>query len=133
MILIRERGIVKPQNLNKVTSEELAALFAKICIAQSENMDEVAQAPKYNKLYDEMVQVLDELRARPGDQRRLLSEFYDHMNAQVRLMSAIFTLAIFPDQARAVLQAISDRNEYPQAANARGILWGMDDGTYVPD
>jgi predicted transcriptional regulator len=36
------------------------------------------------------------------------------------------------DAARQALQIISDREEYPQAADARGMIRAVDDGTFVP-
>jgi hypothetical protein len=37
-----------------------------------------------------------------------------------------------PEAARRTLQVISDRQEYPQAADARGKMRAVDKGTYVP-
>ena len=49
-----------------------------------------------------------------------------------RLRSAFATLALEPEAARRTLQTISDRDEYPQAADARGMMRALDDGSYVP-
>ena len=46
--------------------------------------------------------------------------------------SAIATLALAPLAARQALQVISDRQEYPQAADARGMMRAVDDGTFTP-
>jgi hypothetical protein len=59
-------------------------------------------------------------------------QLHNHPNAQVRLTSAIETLALEPIESRRVLQSISDRNEYPQAANARGMMMALDEGRYTP-
>jgi hypothetical protein len=48
------------------------------------------------------------------------------------LKAALATLAVAPEAARATLQLISDRQEYPQAADARGMMRAIDEGTYVP-
>jgi hypothetical protein len=56
-----------------------------------------------------------------------------HPNAQVRLKAATATLAVAPEAARQTLQIISDRQEYPQAADARGMMRAVDKGTYVPE
>src|SRR3546814_3594846 len=87
-------------NLASLSNRQLLSHFEEICDGQSRNMDEVWQARIYNKLYDQMILVLNELKARPGDQRRLLADLYGHDNAQVRLKAAIHTLAIFPAEAR---------------------------------
>ncbi|MCC6778780.1 MAG: DUF2019 domain-containing protein [Hyphomicrobiales bacterium] len=56
----------------------------------------------------------------------------DHANAQIHLKAALATLSVAPEAARRTLQRISDRQEYPQAAAARGMMRALDDGTYVP-
>ena len=88
---------------------------------------------KYSRLYQRMEEVRGELKRRPGDARRELVAFFQHPNAQVRLKAAISCLAIFPDQARRVLQDLFDGGWFPQAAEAKGILMSMDAGRYVPD
>jgi hypothetical protein len=40
---------------------------------------------KFNRLFDEMVAIEEELKIRDGDQRKELLDLYDHPNAQVRL------------------------------------------------
>ena len=76
--------------------------------------------------------VVNELKRRPGDQRRELVRFLKDANTQVRLKSAIATLVLAPDRSRRALQMISDFNEYPQAPFARDILSGLDDGSCTP-
>jgi hypothetical protein len=69
---------------------------------------------------------------RTGDQRRALISLYNHRNAQVRLKAAISTLAVAPNAARRVLQLITDRAEFPQAAHAYGMIRALEDGSYTP-
>jgi len=115
--------------LREMTVAQLADLFVGIALRQDEVMLEPA---KYNRLYDKMDAVKEELKNRPGDQRRALLSLLDHSNVQVRLKSAIATLALAPDAARRTLQVISDRQEYPQTADARGMMRALDQGTYIP-
>jgi hypothetical protein len=82
--------------------------------------------------YDEMDSLEQELKSRPGDQRQALVSLFNYPNAQVRLTAALATLALAPESACRTLQVISDRHEYPQAANARGMIRALDNGTYVP-
>jgi len=77
--------------------------------------------------------VEDALKSRNGDQRRALLPLFLHPNAQVRLKAATATLALAPEAARQTLQIISDRQEYPQAADARGMMRAVDKGRYVPE
>ena len=86
----------------------------------------------FNRLFKQMEAVKEELTSRPGDQRRTLIPLLEHPNAQVRLKSAIATLALVPKEARRVLEVISDRQEYPQAADARGMMMALDEGAYIP-
>lgn len=123
---------MKETELRQLATPMLVKLFEEIALAQDKaNLyDEYAH---YNKLFRQMTNISRELKSRPGDQRRSLSSLYKHPNAQVRLKAAIHTLALVPAEARAVLQIISDRNEYPPAADARGMLSALDEGRYVPD
>ena len=43
------------------------------------------------------------------------------------------TLVIFPDDARATLQEIIDRREFPQAADAGQTLLYLKDGRFFPE
>jgi hypothetical protein len=118
----------KPQDMS-VT--DLVEHFVAIALAQDKALlwDETN---KYNRLYDQMEIVRAELKNRESDQRRALLPLFDHPNAQVRLKAAIATLSVAPELARRVLQSISEKNEYPQAVYARGMLRALDEGTYKP-
>jgi hypothetical protein len=117
--------------LESATIKELVEYFAAIAVVQDKAIlrDEHA---KYNRLYKEMDAVKQELKGRTGDQRRAPISLYAHPNAQVRLKAAIATLALVPAEARQTLQLISDREEYPQAADARGMIDALDEGTFIP-
>jgi hypothetical protein len=114
-----------------MTAEELVERFVTIVLEQDDAMRRDDNAT-YNRLYREMDGIEKELRARAGDQRRALVGLYEHPNAQVRLMAAMATLALAPEAARRTLQAICDRQEYPQAADARGTIRAIDAGTFIP-
>lgn len=101
-----------------------------IALAQHEALD-MENYSKFNRLFSEMEEVKQELKIRPGDQRRALLPLLSHSNAQVRLKAAITTLALAPQASRQALQLIWDRNEFPQAAYAMGMLRALDAGTYV--
>lgn len=117
---------------SQMSDEQLVDLFERMAVAQDQAllMDELS---KYNKLFDDMEAIESELRRRPGDQRSRLSVLFGHSNAQVRLSAANATLAVAPELARRVLQQLSDRNEYPQAASARSMISALDAGRYVPE
>jgi hypothetical protein len=122
---------MKAISLDGLTAEELAEKFADICIKQDRALfeDDVAG---FNRLYGQMDAVRNELKGRPGDQRKALLALLHHPNVQVQLKAAISTLAIAPDLSREVLQRIATSNRLPQAADAGFILDGIRDGSFVP-
>jgi CHASE3 domain sensor protein len=117
--------------LTNLSVEELVERFTAIALEQSEasRLDNIR---KYNKLYDRMEEVRQELKSRNGDRRDALSGLMQHPNAQVRLKAAITVMALFPEAARRTLQDIVDKKEYPEAADAFGMLRALDDGSYRP-
>lgn len=112
--------------------QDLVAEFARIGIAQSE-AEASGRTGAYNRMFNEMIAISNALRDRNDDKRGALSALYKHPNPQVRLKAGIHTLAIFPEAARQVLQELVDRQEFPQAADARGIIRALQEGTFVPD
>ena len=122
---------MKRNNLQELTDDELIERFAQIGIAQDDALlgDEIG---KFNTLYPRKKAIEQELKARPGDRRRLLQRFYDHENAQVRRNAAVATLTIEPMAARRVLELIIERKQFPQALDAGMLLSGLDDGSYQP-
>ena len=121
----------KPK-LEDMTIIQLVEYFTAIALAQGKAMlrgDNV----EFNRLFSKMEAIEEELKGRKGDQRRALLPLLGHSNAQVRLKSAIALLAVAPNEARHTLEVISDRQEYPQAADARGMMSAVDEGTYVPN
>jgi hypothetical protein len=114
-----------------LTVDELVERFISITLQQSEAllMDELAT---FNRLFRDMEAVKEELKSRPGDQRRALLRLYDHPNAQVRLKAAKATLAVAPMAARRLLEAIAASLEYPQAGEAGMSLYNLDTGVFKP-
>jgi hypothetical protein len=122
---------MKQVNVEDMTAAQLVEYFTAIALAQDEAM-RLDDNAAFKRLFFQMEAVEEELKGRKGDQRRALLPLLDHPNAQVRLKSAIATLALAPQAARQALQVISDRQEYPQAADARGMMRAVDDGTFTP-
>jgi hypothetical protein len=114
-------------DLAKASPEQLVARFVEIGIAQSVAMAE-RNTSKYNRLFDKEAAVLRELKARPGDQRRLLFPLYNHENIQVRLNAAKSTYALDPAAAWAAIQAIADSRRFPWAGDAGMTLSNLDMG-----
>lgn len=114
-------------DLNKATSDQLVARFVEIGIAQGRAMAAMETA-KYNRLFDKEAAVLRELKARPGDHRRLLFPLYTHENIQVRLNAAKSTYALNKAAALTVIQAIANSRRFPWAGDAGMTLANLELG-----
>jgi hypothetical protein len=117
--------------LSDMTVEELANRFVNIALEQDEAIRR-DDNPTFKRLFDQMDAVKEELKNRPGDQRRVLVSLYNHPNVQVRLKSAVATLAVAPEAARRQLQTIADSRDYPQAGDAGMTLDCLDRGIFKP-
>ncbi|MCR4266098.1 DUF2019 domain-containing protein [Nitratireductor sp. ZSWI3] len=123
---------MKPKDLESLSTERLVSLFTEICTAQYEAELDL-DTRRLNRLFDQMMQVVRELKRRPGDQRSALSVLYTHKNIQVRLKAAIHTLAVHGAQARRVLEEVAAQTGYPQSGDARWMLRAVDEGSYEPE
>jgi hypothetical protein len=104
-------------------------------IADSRAQDEAQNKgnyAEYNQLFRQMRTLEQELKERPGDQRRELLTLYQHTNAQVRLMAAEATLTVAPQVAHRMLRTIADSREYPQAGHAGMSLYALERGIFKP-
>lgn len=118
-------------NLQEMSAEQLVERFATIGVQQDQALlgNELG---KFNKLFQQMKEVREELKSRPGDQRRLLLRLYYHANAQVRLKAAVATLAVAPEAARNLIETIANSRKYPQAGDAGMALDALDRGIFKP-
>jgi hypothetical protein len=114
-----------------MTTDELVDRFVRIVLDQDTAVRRDDNAT-YKRLFEQMDAIKEELKSRPGDQRRALIPLYDHPNVQVRLKSAIATLAVVPEAGRRVLQIIADSRDYPQAGDAGMTLDCLDRGIFKP-
>ena len=122
---------MRPNQLKKLTSQELAQRYVEIGLAQDEAllMDEYG---KFNRLFKNMRVVEEELRSRESDQRRVLLSFLTHPNEQVRLNAAKATLGIAPAEARRTLELLARMSVGPQSGDAGMCLWALDEGIFKP-
>jgi hypothetical protein len=114
-----------------MTVDQLIQRFIAIGIEQDQALLR-GQHARFNRLFDEMVAIEDELKTRDGDQRRELLSLYNHPNAQVRLNAVKATLAVTPQFARWKLQVLADSREYPQAGDAGMTIDALDRGIFKP-
>jgi len=120
-----------PSKLKSLTSDQLKGLFEKLCIEQYDAL-EGNEIASYNRRYDKILAIQNELKSRPGDQRRILMALFGHPNMQVRLTAAHANLAVDYIAARRELQAIVDEQWFPQAGDAGMTLDNLDSGFYRP-
>jgi hypothetical protein len=117
--------------LKDMTVSQLVNRFVEIGLAQDEASlrDEVAE---FNRLFNEMQAVVQELKLREGDQRRALLVLYEHPNMQVRLKAIKNTLAVAPETGRRALKAVANSHHFPQAGEAGMSLINLDRGIFRP-
>jgi hypothetical protein len=115
------------KQVKKMPLEELLSSFVEIGIAQGEAAEEF-RTGAFNRLFDRESRILDELKHRDNDQRRILIALYDHPNIQVRLNAAKSTYALNAVGARAVFMAFADSIFSPGAGSAGMTLWALDEG-----
>jgi hypothetical protein len=122
---------MKQSSPQTMTLDQLVQGFIEIGVAQDQALleDDVSG---FNRLFDLMQALVDELKMRSGDQRRLLLRLYDHPNMQVRLKAAKATLAVSPQVARDALEAIRASKWMPQALDAGMCLRALDQGIFKP-
>lgn len=116
--------------LASLSERALKGRFLDLAISQHRAVAEL-DSKRANEIYALMEQVSQELKARPGDQRRELIDLLSHPNAWVRFKAAVHTLGIAPVQARAVLEEVSNQTADPLCrAYARGSYDAVVAGTF---
>lgn len=118
---------MKSGDLISMTTVQLVDHFRDLAIGQYHAEIE-GSIGKFNRLYDVISAVTQELKSRAGDQRAALVPLFVHPNPQVRLVAAQKAFKTAPVVARQVFQDLSDRNIYPQAAYARQSMLALDRG-----
>jgi hypothetical protein len=121
----------KRRPLRSMTNEQIIARFVDLGLREGMAI-EMNMFSKSNRLYPEKAALIEELKSRPGDQRRLLFDLYDHPNKQVQLNAAKATLALDLARARAALEALTVNKLYYQAGDAGMCLWALDQGISEP-
>jgi hypothetical protein len=117
--------------LADAVTSQLVARFVELNLAL-DAAEQRGENAKYNRLFEQMMDVVNELKARAGDQRIHLVPLHRHPNIQVRMQAAKLTLAVAPDAARAVLQSIFDSGWQPQSLSAGMCLLRLDRGEFKP-
>src|ERR1700750_512029 len=113
-------------SLETLTIDQLVDRFAAIGVEQ-DKADQVDDNERYNRLFSQMSDIQKELKGRPGDQRRALIVVFAYPNMQVRVMPAQYALAVAPQAARQVVEAIAASTWPPQCYDARMCLRMLDE------
>jgi hypothetical protein len=107
-----------PQDMN---IDQLVKMFTVLALGEYEAF-EMGDNAKFRRLFQQMTDLMNELKSRPIEQRRALMTLYQHPNPQVRCEAAFATSDFDPQAARRAWEIIIERNEYPQAADARRMI-----------
>jgi cytochrome c oxidase assembly protein Cox11 len=122
---------MKQGELRNLTPAQLVKRFENLALEQ-DKAELGFDTAEVNRIYWQLDAIKNELKSREGDQRHVLLALYEHPNPQVRLKAAKATLAIAPQEGRAVLQAIVDAKIDPQRLEAGMSLWNLETGVYKP-
>lgn len=118
-------------SIQQMSTDKLVENFSAAAIRQFEaELD--SDVAVQNKCVEQQLAIAAELKNRSGDQRTALLRLYDHLNVQVRLNAARHSLAVAPMAARAVIRAVKDSRQHPQAMDAGMCLWTLEQGIFKP-
>lgn len=118
---------MSPADLASLSTDALLRRFEALCIQQYDALDR-NEIAAFNRRYDKIQAIEDELQSRPGDQRRVLMQLFGHLNMQVRLTAARANLAVDYAAARRQFEAIVEEQWFPQAGDAGMTLYFLDTG-----
>jgi len=122
---------MKKVRLQQLAVAELVKRFTELALQQDEAVL-AFDVKETNQLFSKLKEITDELKSRPGDQRRALLPLLAHPNQQVQVRAAKATLAIAPVAARQVLETIAELPYSPQKLDAGMCLWALDEGIFKP-
>jgi hypothetical protein len=114
-----------------MSDAELIAQFVAAAMGRGQAVTEL-DSRRANIWFDRMQALDQELRERGRSVRMKLQPLLGNSDRFVRYYAAIYLLALVPDQARAVLEWNAKYGADTLAADARGFLSAMDDGSYKP-
>jgi hypothetical protein len=123
---------MKSHGLSRMTDAELVSQFSTIAKERGE-ATMMLDTRRANACFDRMKAVDLELRARGVETRKALIPLLNDRDRYVRYYAAMYLLGLVPDQARAILEWNTKYEVGILAADARGMLRALDEGTYKPD
>lgn len=115
------------KNFQDMSSDELVSAYEKIIVEQDKSFL-LSKIAKYNREYKIRAAIVDELRARPGDQRQLLVPFLDRREPWMRICVASDTYSLNPERSRQYMQTVVDYPFDPYRGEAASALGGWSRG-----
>lgn len=106
---------------------ELLRRHAELSIEQGRALEGFSSMAKVNRLLQKIFEINAELKSRPGDQRRALTELFSNPDPWVRFNAASAALDVATAEARPVIQQIADSQNYPVTGHA-GMCLSLFDG-----
>ena len=118
-------------DLISMSLEAVINRYIELSVQQGE-ANEDDDVSRYNRLYKKLGVIDAELRSRGPSARLALTALFTHPNKQVRLNAATESLAIAPDEARAVLQKFRETRVGPYCLDAGMTIVNLDNGVFKP-
>jgi hypothetical protein len=123
---------MKSRGVARMTDAELVSKFSAIAKARGE-ATMMLETRRANACFDQMKAVDLEMRSRGTEARKALIPLLSDPDRYVRYYAAMYLLTVAPEQARAILEWNTRFEVGILAADARGMLRALDEGTYKPD
>lgn len=118
-------------DLRSLSEQQLIERFRQHALDQESALWD-SNTRKYNRLYDKIKAIENELRARGPEARKTLLVLLDDPNLRVRYEAARRCLAISPERAMAALQTIVASHLMPVAGAAGMTLENLKSGRFKP-
>lgn len=121
-----------PVGQKTATYQQLVERFVTTAKARGEAVTDL-DTRRANVCFDQMKAIDREMRARGTEAQKALIPLLHDRNRFVQYYASIYLLGLVPDEARAVLEWNAKYGVGLIAADARGFLRELDEGTYKPD
>jgi len=119
------------RDLRTMGDQQLVQRFRQHALDQESTLWD-SNTAKYNRLFDRMQAIEDELRSRGPEARKALLVLLDDPNPWVRYKAAHECLAIARERAMVVLRAIAASHLMPVAGHAGMTLENLESGQFKP-
>lgn len=119
------------KKLASSTEAELVALFREYAIKQESFLLD-SNTAAYNRLYDKIEAIDDELKSRGMEARKSLLALLSDENFRVRYAAAVRSLVVDRERALAAIHQIAESHKMPEAGEAGMTLYYLEEGIFKP-